>query len=296
MSTFLVTGASTGIGRACALLLDARGYSVIASVRRAEDGEALRRDASERLRFVLLDVTDGGSIERAAHEAERQVGAAGLAGLVNNAGVGQMGPLEHFPLEGVRGQLEVNVMGPLAVTQAFLPLVRRARGRIVNIGSVVDRITVPFGGPLCASKSALAALTDALRLELRPWGIHAILVEPGSISTPAVDKVAADGTRLLAQLPPEGAARYGALFRASLDRLIERERAGSKPEVVAATVLQALTDAHPRTRYLVGKDATMMSRLAHLPDRVLDVLRLRLSGLPTAFGALAARRPARATT
>lgn len=289
MGTILVTGASSGIGKACALLLAAKGYAVLASVRRAEDGEALREQASGNVSSLLLDVTDGSSIERAAAEAGQRVGAAGLSGLVNNAGIGQAGPLEYFPLEDVRRQLEVNVLGPLAVTQAFLPLIRRAQGRIVNIGSIGDRITMPFGGPLCASKRAVAALTEALRLELRPWGIHVALVEPGSISTPAVEKVAADGERLLARLPREGAARYGALFRSFLDRGMKRERAGSAPDVVAATVLRALTEPRPRTRYLVGKDSQLLSRLAYLPDRALDSLRLRIFGLPTAFGALAGR-------
>jgi NAD(P)-dependent dehydrogenase (short-subunit alcohol dehydrogenase family) len=285
MRSVLITGASSGIGRACALQLDRDGWKVFAAVRRPEDGGALRHEARGQLRPILLDVTDPRLVEIALREVDADVGPMGLDGLVNNAGIGSSGPLEYFPLEDIRRQLEVNVLGPIAVTQAFLPLVRRARGRIVNIGSVGDRITMPFGGPLCASKWALASLTEALRLELHPWGIHVCLVEPGAIATPAVDKVAAEGERLLAQLPREASARYGQLYREFLRRSIPRERAGSSPEVVASAVARALGAPRPKTRYVVGDHAKLLTRLAQLPDRLLDQVRLRLFGLPTAFGA-----------
>lgn len=292
MTAVLITGASSGIGRACALRLAAEGLTVFAAVRKPQDGLALQREAHGPVRPVLLDVTDGRSVESAAREVDAEVGRAGLAGLVNNAGVGHSGPLEYFPLDVMRRQFEINVLGPIAVTQAFLPLIRRARGRIVNMGSVGDRITMPFGGPLCASKRALAALTEAMRLELRPWGIHVCLIEPGSIATPAVEKFAAEGRKVLTELPPEGARRYGEMFRKFLDRAMARERAGSSPDVVATAVMRALAARRPRTRYVVGKDARLLARLARLPDRLLDGLRLRLFGLPTAFGALAARTQA----
>jgi NAD(P)-dependent dehydrogenase (short-subunit alcohol dehydrogenase family) len=289
MDTVLITGASSGIGRACALKLAAEGFKVFAGVRGQHDGDALRSEAHGSLHPVLLDVGDARSVENAVRAIEEDAGRSGLAGLVDNAGIGYSGPLEYFPIEDMRRQFEVNVLGPVAVTQAFLPLIRRARGRIVNMGSVGDRITMPFGGPLCASKIALATLTEAMRLELRPWGIHVCLIEPGSIATPAVEKFAAEGEKLLSALPPEGAGRYGEMFREFLCRVMERERAGSPPDVVATAVLTALTANRPRTRYVVGKHARFLTQLAHLPDRWLDGLRLRLFGLPTAFGALAPR-------
>ena len=229
------------------------------------------------------------SIETAAGAVKNEVANDGLFGLINNAGIGEAGPIEYFPLKDVRHQFEVNMFGQIAVTQAFLPLIRRANGRIVNIGSVGDRITLPFGGVLCGSKSAFASLTDALRLELRPWGIYVCLIEPAMISTPGVDKTSAEGQKLLAALPAEGVRRYGKMFQTFMDLAISREKDGSPPDVVASAVLRALTDRAPKTRYLVGKNAMLLTRLARLPDAFLDRIRLRLFHLPTEFGALARR-------
>ncbi len=196
--------------------------------------------------------------------------------------------MEYLPLDDLHYQFEVNVFGQIAMVQACLPLVRRGHGRIVNLGSVGDRITIPFGGALCSSKSAFASLNDALRLELHPWGIHVCLIEPGSIATPAVDKVLGDSERILRRLPPEGARRYANMFRTFTRRALARERQGNSPDVVAAVVLQALTAPTPRTRYPVGKDSRILTLLPRLlPDRSLDHLRLRLFGMPTDFGALA---------
>ena len=153
----LVTGTSSGIGRATARVLVEAGFRVFASVRKPEDGAALQRELGERLRPVRMDVIDPGSIQSAVTEIEREVGEAGLAGLVNNAGIGLSGPLELLPLDELRKQFEVNVLGQIAVTQLFLPLLRRRRGRIVNIGSVGDRLSIPFGSALCGSKSAFAS-------------------------------------------------------------------------------------------------------------------------------------------
>ena len=172
----VVTGASSGIGRACALHLAALGLQVFAGVRRAEDGAALQAASSARLTPMLLDVADETSIRAATDTITAAVGEAGLAGLVNNAGIGVAGPLEFLPLAEFRTQLEVNVTGQLAVTQALLPLLRQGRGRIVNMGSIGGRIAAPFVGPYSASKFALEALTDALRMELRPWGLHVAIV------------------------------------------------------------------------------------------------------------------------
>ncbi len=283
----VITGASTGIGRACALMLDRHGFLVFAGVRKEQDAQSLAAEASARLTPLLIDVTDASSIAQAAARVQASVGSAGLAGLVNNAGIGVSGPVEYLPLEDLHMRFDVNVFGQIAVTQRFLPLLRQARGRIVNIGSVGDRITMPFGGALCASKSALAALNDALRMELRPWGLHVCLIEPASIATPAADKVRAASESLIQDLPREGAQRYAGMFRTFTRRVVERETHGSAPEVVAAEVLRALTTARPKTRYLAGKNATLLSVLAWLlPERLLDQLRLRIFGLPTAFDAL----------
>jgi NAD(P)-dependent dehydrogenase (short-subunit alcohol dehydrogenase family) len=164
----VITGASTGIGRACALSLDALGFRVFAGVRKSDDGESLRRVASDRLTPVFIDVTDKQSIAAAAGSVSREVGTAGLVGLVNNAGVAVPGPLEYLPLEELRRQLEINLVGQLAVIQAFLPLLRKARGRIVNISSLAGKLTTPFNGAYSAAKHGIEAFSDALRMELTP--------------------------------------------------------------------------------------------------------------------------------
>ncbi len=208
--TVLVTGASSGIGRACVLRLVREGFRVFAGVRKPADRGVL---AGPHIHPVVLDVTDRDAIEKAVGAVKNENADDGLFGLVNNAGIGEAGPIEYIPLQDVKHQFEVNVFGQIAVTQAFLPLIRQAGGRIVNIGSVGGRITMPFGGILCGSKSAFASLTEALRLELRPWGIYVCLIEPAMISTPAVDKTSAEGRKLLATLPPEGARQYSTMFR-----------------------------------------------------------------------------------
>ncbi len=276
----LVTGASTGIGFACATLLDREGFRVFAGLRKDADAQRLRECASPRLTPVAIDVTSEASIGRAFEVVRDGVGEAGLAGLVNNAGIGIASPVECFPLVDLRRLFEVNVFGQVAVTQAFLPLVRKAKGRIVNLGSVGDRLTIPFGGGLCASKSAFASLNDALRLELAGSGIKVCLIEPASISTPAVDKVADDCERLIAALPAEGARLYAAKLREFTRRAAERERGGSSPDVVAQAVLEALTASKPKSRYPVGADVGKLMALARwVPDPLLDRIRLRIFGL-----------------
>ncbi|MGE5675188.1 MAG: SDR family NAD(P)-dependent oxidoreductase [Mycobacterium leprae] len=281
----VVTGASSGMGKACALYLDRQGYQIFAGVRKEKDAEALRQAGSERLTPVLIDVTDPQSIAAAARMVGEAVGERGLAGLVNNAGVGVPGPLEYLPIADLRFQLEVNVVGQVAVTQAFLPLIRKARGRVINVGSVGGRITMPFGGALCGSKYAMEAITDALRMELHPWGIHVCLIAPAEIATPAVDKMVSDGAALMARLPSEATKRYGTTFANFIQQAAAREKAGSPPEVMARAVSHALTAKNPKTRYPVGRSSRLLPLLARtLPARVLDRLRFRLFGLPAEFG------------
>lgn len=296
MRSVVITGASSGIGRACALALAKRQFRVFAGVRKPRDAEALRAEGGDAVVPVEIDVTDDASIAAAATAVRAALDGAGLDGLVNNAGIGATGPIEYLPAAVLRRQFEVNVFGQIAVTQAFLPLIRQARGRIVNMGSVGGHITIPFGGALCASKSAFGSLNDALRLELRPFGIHVCLVEPGSIHTPAIDKTLGDAEieAVVRALPPEGVARYAARLREFTRRARARELHGSPPEVVAAAVCHALTARRPRVRYPVGNDARTLVTLPRLlPDGVLDRLRLKLFGLPTAFGCEPAAGPTR---
>src|SRR5688500_10451554 len=188
MPTVVVTGASSGIGEAPARMLAQRGLDVLAGVRKDADAERVG-GLHDRVEAVKVDVADEASV---AALAER-VGDAGLAGLVNNAGISVSGPLEFVPLEEWRRQLEVNVIGQVAVTQALLPALRRARGRIVNIGSVGGRVAIPLLSPYNASKFALEGITDSLRRELRPLGVHVAIVEPGADRKSGVEGKRWDG-------------------------------------------------------------------------------------------------------
>ena len=282
----VVTGASSGIGRACALKLARSGFHVFAGVRKEEDAQTLQDAATGRLTPLLLDVTDPDLIASAVETVTETVGEDGLAGLVNNAGVGVAWPLELVPIDELRRQFEVNVFGQLSVTQAFLPLIRAGRGRIVNIGSVGGWLTIPFGGPLCASKHALKSFNDALRMELHPWGIYVSLIEPGAISTRAVDKLEAGVEGTIEEFPVPGRSRYADAFRIMTKRATAHERSGSPPEVVAEAVLHAMTAKRPKARYPVGAGSRLQSILARvLPDRLLDQMLIRTLGLPARFGA-----------
>lgn len=266
----VITGASSGIGAACALDLDRRGFRVFAGVRRKEDGDAFRPGAA-RITPLSLDVTDEPSIRAARELVQAQVGGAGLAGLVNNAGIAVAGPLEAVPIDALRRQLEVNVVGQVAVTQAFLPLLRLGKGRIINMGSIAGRATMPFMGPYAASKYALEAVTDALRLELQPWGIHVAIIEPGAIATPIWEKSGREAAALEAGLSVEMRERYApavAGVKEAVRRAAERALA---PDAVAAAVHHALTARRPKTRYLVGWDAKIRAVMVKmLPDRAAD--------------------------
>ncbi len=269
MRTVFITGASTGIGRATALYLDRHGFDVFATVRREEDGAALAAEASPKLRVLYLDVTDLESIRKAVAEVEAMVGEAGLDGLVNNAGIVEPGPLEFIPLDSLRRQLDVNVTGLLAVTQAFLPLLRRATGRIVNIGSVGGLNVLPFAGAYSASKFAMEALTDALRMELKASGLEVSLIEPASVATPIWTK----GTSR--ELPAEAEALYGEGVRAMKAKVENVASQGISSDVVAKVIHHALTARRPRTRYLVGRMAYVRALIQKLPDRLRDRLLLR---------------------
>ncbi|HVN22140.1 MAG TPA: SDR family NAD(P)-dependent oxidoreductase [Dongiaceae bacterium] len=276
----LITGASSGIGRACVLEMSRAGWRVFATVRKATDGERLLREAGPNAQPIIMDVQSGASIVTAAREVESQLAGRGLDGLVNNAGIGTVRPLEYASADDMREIFEINVFGQIAVTQAFSRLLRQAKGRIANITSVGVNIAIPFGGLLNASKSAFSMLSDTMRLELRPSGIRVSSIEPGAISTPAVEKTLGDIKQVIASLPPEGQAQYGAILRHFGQLAYEREKDGSAPEVVSRAVHHALTSKRPRIRYRVGKHAKLLATLPKvLPESLLDSLRLRMFGL-----------------
>jgi NAD(P)-dependent dehydrogenase (short-subunit alcohol dehydrogenase family) len=269
--TVVITGASTGIGHAAAVRLAAAGFTVYAGVRNDADGERLRAGG---LRPLTIDVTDHATIAAAAAEVEKAVGPAGLAGLVNNAGIAVSGPVEFIPIEDWRRQLDVNVIGQVATIQAFLPLLRAGRGRIVNVSSIGGRIALPLVGPYAASKFALEAISDSLRRELHGQGIEVSVVQPGGVKTPIWDKGLSAADKIEAATPPEGRRLYGGIIDA-LRRQVQTiaTKTGMEPEEVAEPIFHALTAKKPRTRYLVGREAKLRWAIAkRVPDRVFDRL------------------------
>ncbi len=272
-SGVVITGASSGIGKACALYLDSRGWRVFAGVRKAADGEALAKAASPRLSPLILNVTDAKTVSDAATQVEKALGDVALIGIVNNAGIGTGGPVEFLDPSELRRQMDVNLVGPLTVIQAFMPMIRRGRGRIVNVSSVGGKVATPFVGPYCASKFALEALSDSLRAELKPWGIEVSLVEPGAVKTAMFEKARSTVDDVLGVLPAEGARYYGNEIEAMRGLIASQERVAVSAEAVARVVEHALIARRPRTRYLVGRDAKLMAFFHwQLPDRAFDRL------------------------
>lgn len=278
-STVLVTGASTGIGRATALRLAAAGWRVFAGVRRDADGRALADASAGSLTPVALDVTDPAQIAAAVDSIADAVGGAGLAGLVNNAGIARGGPVEYLPVDDWRLQFEVNLFGQVAVTQAMMPLLRDARGRIVFIGSNSGRISTPMMAPYGASKFAIEALAASMRLELRPWGMKVVVVEPGAVKTAIWEKGRALADELEAVMPADAASRYGDQIAAIRKGIETQDRTGIPADRVAAVVEKALTADRPRARYQVGIDSHVSAAASRvLPDRLLDVAVAKLAG------------------
>lgn len=275
MKNILITGSSTGIGAATALHLDKQGMRVFAGVRDLDDGEVLRTKASPELRVVQLDVTDEASIDKAISEVSARVGDAGLDGLVNNAGEAYPGPLEIVPMTQLREQLEVNVIGPVAMTRAALPLLRQCKGRLVFVGSIGGKGATVFGGPYHASKFAIEAIGDVWRQELQPEGIDVVIVEPGPISTPIWGKGVQRVEALLMGSLPE-VERYRERLSNYRKTLLKAEDSGGSPEDVAEAIEKALTASRPSTRYSVGSSAKFATVLKPLvPDRVYDVVARR---------------------
>lgn len=268
----LVTGASTGIGRACALDLARRGFEVYAGVRSREAADALREAGEGRIKPLTMDVTSASQIEAALRIVEEQTRERGLRALVNNAGIAVPGPLELVPIAALRRQLEVNTVAAVAVTQAALPLLRRAPrpATIVNMSSISGRFTAPLFGPYSASKYALEALSDALRLELRPWGIRVVLVEPGQIATPIWEKTLRSALEMIDDVPPERVAPYQPLIEVAGKQV--RPGMGIPVGRVTRVVAKAIMARRPRARYLVGVDARAQLVLSWLPTGLRDWL------------------------
>ncbi len=273
----LLTGAAGGIGLVTARRLTEQGFLVLAGVRKEADGERLRRTISARIVPVLLDITDQASIEAAVITVGQIVGTDGLAGLINNAGLIVEGPVELVSLAEARKQFEVNVIGQIAVTQAFLPLLRQGRGRLINVGAPSGEVALPYMGVLSASKAALAFLNDALRVELRPWQIEVSLIVPGAMKTEIFQKAATSAEADRRTLASPRVQQYAAGL-AAYRKSVDAQRLDD-PELVADAILHALTARKPKTSYAVGRGSALIGLVRLLPDRTRDNLLMSMLGL-----------------
>jgi NAD(P)-dependent dehydrogenase (short-subunit alcohol dehydrogenase family) len=243
------------------------GFTVFAGVR--NDADAREAEAMHaNVRSLQLDVTDPGSIAR-AFDALRASGVQ-LYGLLNNAGIAVGGPIEYLPAEDLRRQFEVNVFGTIAVTQAALAQLRATRGRVVTIGSITSRFGAPFIGAYSASKAALAMLMDSLRLEVAPFGVHAVLFEFAAVKTPIWQKGRALANEMENRLPPQAVTDYAPFIEAVVRQIDHEEAGGLDPAVVAEAILGAFTVAKPRARYVVGRQARIQAAVAILPHKTRD--------------------------
>jgi NAD(P)-dependent dehydrogenase (short-subunit alcohol dehydrogenase family) len=277
----VVTGSSSGIGAASAQLLARSGYVVFGGRRDVREAGASEAVGSGKIVPLPLDVTDDESVALARAEIERCLSPDGrLAGLVNNAGTVIIGPAELLDMNDLRQQYEVNVIGAVRVTRAFLPLLRRSRGRILNMGSLTARMSFPFAGPYSSSKAALAAMSHSMRRELRPHGVHVALLEPGNIKTEIWDKHVRSVEALLKRASPEARRAYEGSLRADIAMVRRVREGGADPDIVARAVLHALETDRPRSRYSVGAEAMVVSALLKfLPSPVSDRLIARFMRL-----------------
>lgn len=270
--TVVITGASTGIGKATALHLDRLGFRIFAGVRKEADGIALARESSGNLTYLQLDVTDEAAVTAAVETVTQYTGKR-LHGLINNAGVSLNGPLELIPAEKIRQVMDVNVLGLLTVTKAFIPLLRCGSGRIINISSGHGLLAVPDKSVYAASKFAVEAITDALRVELQPFGVFAASIVVGKVDTAVLGKILADRDQIIDNSPTEIVELYQPLF-SYFDKQV-KELPGIPPTDVAHVVAQALMTENPKAQYLIGPGATKMKNLARLPVRLRDRLMIK---------------------
>lgn len=274
MSSVLITGASRGIGRAGALALDRAGHDVIAGVRDEEAGRGLAAEASGRLRTIDLDVTDPDAVRAAAEAVGDRLDA-----LVNNAGIAVGGVVEALDVDDLRRQLDVNVVGQVAVTQALLPALRAASGRVIFISSVSGRVSSPVLTPYTASKFAIEAIADGLRIELRKWGIRVVLVEPGAIDTDLWRGADDEFAAAVARMSDEHRRLYDDLLAGTRKMIRATARRAAPVDKVVSVLVEAVTSPRPRTRYAVGADVRgQIAMRSLLPDRAYDALVARMMG------------------
>lgn len=276
----VITGASSGIGKSSALFLAERGFRVFAGVRKDSDAQTLRTESNDNLIPIMLDVTKEELIHQATQTVSKQLDGVHVLGLVNNAGVTASGPVEFLPLDDLRALWEVNVIGIVTVTQAFMPLLRQVqRGHIINISSFGGTISSPFLSPYHASKFALEAISDSLRMELKPWNINVTVLKPASIKTPIWDKAVNEYESLMARMPPEAQDYYGDALKKVTQSRQDFDAKGGDPQIVAEALYKVLSSPTPPTRRLLALNPFIFAFLRWLPDRWRDRLVMNSLGL-----------------
>jgi NAD(P)-dependent dehydrogenase (short-subunit alcohol dehydrogenase family) len=264
----IVTGASTGIGAATTRELARRGFHVLAGVRRDRDADAIRGPGIEPL---IIDITIPGHIQALATRAHGDPQGRAVRALVNNAAIQTNVPIEAFAIDEWRNMFEVNLFGQIAVTQALLPALIRSKGRVVNISSVGGKVAMATYGPYAGTKFALEAVSDSLRRELAPSGVQVVVVEPGAVRTEMLGRAIATAHELVSAMTPEQSQRYGGLVQAVNTQAVSSTKSGLPADTAAKVIAKAVTARKPRTRYTVGRDAALITRLVRiLPDRTLD--------------------------
>lgn len=273
----VVTGASTGIGRATALRLAGEGFHVLAGVRRQVDAESFARE-SANIEPVILDITEDAHIHALAHRVADDPDRRPLRALVNNAGIAVDAPIEVLPMKDWKRQFDVAVFGQIAITQALLPALVASRGRIVNVGSILSTVAMPSSGPYSGAKAAMDAISDALRREVAEFGVEVIVIVPGVVRSKLSERGLVTAGRIAELMTPEQTTRYARLVDAHIAQAKSYAKTGIPAEAAAKVISRAIRAPKPRTRYAVGRDAAMLTRLARvLPDRTLDrILRRQL--------------------
>jgi NAD(P)-dependent dehydrogenase (short-subunit alcohol dehydrogenase family) len=272
VKTVLITGASSGIGRASLDRMHQSGWHVVAGVLPTEDVSDLQAQYSDRLTILPMDITDVEQIANGRQQIEALVGDRGLDGLVNNAGIGISAPIELQPMANIRQVMEVNYFGHVQVTRAMLPLIRQSKGRIVNIASVLGLVGLPLLGAYAASKFAIVGLSETLRNELKPQGIHVAMIAPGYIQTPIWDVGLSDSRNMREEFPEQALKPYQSVVDAMENETDTTLGDASPPDVVAAAVAHALNAAYPKARYAVGHQSSLYAFLSRLPARLRDWL------------------------
>ena len=270
MKYILITGVSTGIGYTSVKFLLDKGFFVLGSVRKSGDAIKLEQEFGKNFKALVFDVTDDQAIQNAVSIAQQTIGNHGLTALINNAGVVVSGPMQHVPIEKLRHQFDVNILGVMRVTQAFLPMLGAVEnhpyppGRIIQISSVSGKITSPFLGPYCASKYALESISDALRRELFLFGIKVVIIEPGPIKTPIWDKA------LTTDNAEYDDTFYGSILNKRAKSMARIKESGLPPEDVSKTISKSIVINNPKTRYIVTKKSWMYKIYDLMPDKWLD--------------------------